>query len=122
MCFIQIRFLSLPFYTEDLQLFCIYKRPSGFMLFYNLVLIFISRNIVRGYQLILSIFLTNLFHLNFFCVTCLLFLHIFLIVHQELFHCKTVRVIAKQIDSSCVIHIGILLLDLTKAKTEEHLK
>jgi hypothetical protein len=50
--FIQIRFLSLPFYIGALQRFCIYKRPSELLFFYNLVLIFISHNITRGYQLV----------------------------------------------------------------------
>jgi hypothetical protein len=50
--FIQIRFLSLPFYIGALQLFCIYKMPSELLFFYNLVLIFISHNITWGYQLV----------------------------------------------------------------------
>jgi hypothetical protein len=36
-----MRFLFLPFYTKALQLFCIYKRSSELMFFYNLVLIYI---------------------------------------------------------------------------------
>jgi hypothetical protein len=52
MCFIQIRFLSLAFCTEPLQLFCIYKMHSELLIFYSLVLIFISHSITQDYLLI----------------------------------------------------------------------
>jgi hypothetical protein len=52
-CFIQIRFLWLPFYTN--AFFCVYKRPSKLLLFYNLVHIFISHTTTPCYQLVLII-------------------------------------------------------------------